>query len=178
MLGELVPLGGGDTIPLLRPHLTIGRRDGCDVALQFANVSSRHCELEFINGYWMVKDLNSSNGTKVNGVRVKSSWIFPGDELAIAKHRFKIDYDIAADAAPPPPLDNGENVQMSLLEKAGLARPERRPQRTAGPAAGASGKPAEGNRPGPADSARPPRTPPAAGAEEDRAFEWLQNDDE
>ncbi|MCY2965516.1 MAG: FHA domain-containing protein [Planctomycetota bacterium] len=162
MLGELVPVGGGDPIPLLRSQLMVGRREGCDISLQFSNISSRHCELSLINGYWLVKDLNSSNGTKVNGVRVKTTWILPGDEIMFAKHRFKIDYDVAPGTAPPPLLDNAEDMQMSLLEKAGLARPERRPRPPA---------------------ARPP-APPAGGAgkpprnEEERAFEWLQNDDE
>lgn len=177
MLGELVPQGGGDTIPLLKSQLTLGRRDSCDISLQFANVSSRHCELQFLNGYWMVKDLNSSNGTKVNGVRVKSSWIFPGDELVIAKHRFRIDYDVAPDSAPPPPLDNGEDVQLSLLEKAGLARPERRPQRTQGQDRGTESGSAGGpvTPPGPS---RPGGHRPAGGSTpEDRAFEWLQNDE-
>ena len=57
MLGRLIPTGGGDEIPLLKPKLLVGRRDSCDICLQFSNISSRHCELEFINGYWQVTDL-------------------------------------------------------------------------------------------------------------------------
>ena len=57
MLGELIPRGGGDPIPLQKTTLLIGRRSSCDIALRFANVSSRHCELELINGYWQVRDL-------------------------------------------------------------------------------------------------------------------------
>src|SRR5262245_59182231 len=105
MFGELVPQGGGDPIPLLKKKLLVGRRrESCDIALEFPNVSSRHCELELVDAYWLVRDLGSSNGTKVNGVRVRSKWVLPGDELAVAKHRFKIDYNLAADAPPPPPL--------------------------------------------------------------------------
>ena len=37
MYGELVPLGGGDPIPLLKKRLRIGRREGCDIVLNFAN---------------------------------------------------------------------------------------------------------------------------------------------
>src|SRR5665213_1645115 len=70
MYGELVPQGGGDPVPLLKTKLLVGRRDtSCDIALRFPNVSSRHCELELVGGYWLVRDLGSSNGTKVNGVR-------------------------------------------------------------------------------------------------------------
>ena len=47
--------------------LTVGRRESCDICLQFQNVSSRHCEFVYANGHWTVKDLGSSNGVKVNG---------------------------------------------------------------------------------------------------------------
>ena len=51
MFGELVPPGGGDPVPLLQKKLLVGRRDSCDIALRFPNVSSRHCELELVSGY-------------------------------------------------------------------------------------------------------------------------------
>jgi adenylate cyclase len=43
MYGELVPVGGGDNIPLLKPNLIVGRRESCDIVLRFANVSGQHC---------------------------------------------------------------------------------------------------------------------------------------
>ncbi|MSU77322.1 MAG: FHA domain-containing protein [Gemmataceae bacterium] len=43
--GALIPKGGGDNIPLTRSPLTIGRRDSCDICLQFSNISGKHCEL-------------------------------------------------------------------------------------------------------------------------------------
>lgn len=38
--GELIPLGGGDTIPLKKNQLLVGRRESCDIVLRFANVSA------------------------------------------------------------------------------------------------------------------------------------------
>jgi adenylate cyclase len=135
MFGELVPQGGGDPVPLLQKKLLIGRRDSCDIALRFPNVSSRHCELEMVDGYWLVRDLGSSNGTKVNGVRIRAKWVLPGDELAVAKHRFKIDYSLAAGAPPPPPLQEDDaDMGTSLLEKAGLLK--RRSERGPSPSGG------------------------------------------
>ena len=120
IFGELMPLGGGDPIPLLKSKLLIGRRDSCDIVLRFPNVSSQHCLLEMVNGYWSVRDMGSSNGTKVNGSRVDSRWLLPGDELAVAKHRYHITYTPQTEAeAPQVPA---ENVEMSLMEKAGLVR--------------------------------------------------------
>ena len=63
MYGELVPLGGGDPIPLLKKKLLVGRRESCDIVLRFGNVSAHHCQLRIESGYWFVKDLNSRNGT-------------------------------------------------------------------------------------------------------------------
>ena len=117
MYGELNPLGGGDPIPLKKQKLLVGRRPTCDLCLPFPNVSSQHCELEMKNGYWHIQDLGSSNGLKVNGARVESKFLLPGDELTIAKHRFAIQYEPLSDA-PPPEDDNP--FSLSLMEKAGL----------------------------------------------------------
>jgi adenylate cyclase len=162
MFGELVPQGGGDPVPLLQKKLLVGRRDSCDIALRFPNVSSRHCEMEFVDGYWLVRDLGSSNGTKVNGVRVRAKWVMPGDELSIAKHRFKLDYNVASDAPPPPPINDEEDLGTSLLEKAGLMR--RRTQQQPAPRREGDSKP-NGQAPGPASAA-------------EQALEWLADDDE
>lgn len=119
MLGELIPTGGGDAIPLLKKKLLVGRRDECDISLRFPNVSSHHCELEFIDGYWQIRDLNSRNGIKVNGVRCAKSWLMPGDEVSIAKHKFETKY--VASGPVPEPMDDFD-PSVSLLEKAGLSR--------------------------------------------------------
>ena len=90
MLGQLIPQGGGDVIPLLAPTLLVGRRESCDVVLRFSNVSAHHCELQIREGYWFVNDLQSRNGIKVNGVRVTERCLEPGDILSIAKHKYEL----------------------------------------------------------------------------------------
>ena len=70
MYGELVPMGGGDPIPLIKELMLVGRRESCDITLRFANVSAHHCELRFENGYLYIRDLGSSNGIKINGVKL------------------------------------------------------------------------------------------------------------
>lgn len=125
MLGELVPAGGGDPIPLLKERLLIGRRESCDIVLRFANVSTNHCELELHQGYWFVKDLNSRNGTRVNGSRVNCKRVDPGDQLRIAKHGYTVDYSPEALGAAglPPEEDMYDEIwSKSLLEGAGLNR--------------------------------------------------------
>ena len=128
--GELVPIGGGDTIPLMRSPLTMGRRESCDVCLRFPNVSGQHCELKFQDGAWYIRDLGSTNGTKVNGQRLQGNKALrPGDEITIAKRRFTIQYSLTAGPqAFQNVLDEEDISSQSLMEKAGLERPPRRPR--------------------------------------------------
>ena len=136
MLGALIPTGGGDTIPLTREKMLVGRRSRCDICLRFKNVSSHHCELELRDGYWYVRDLGSSNGVKVNGIRIDQKCLLPGDELMIAKSAFNIDYKVDESAQAAEEDDNP--FAMSLMQKAGLevtrdhnAREEARMKRSA-----------------------------------------------
>ena len=120
MLGELVPCGGGDRIPLLKSNLLVGRRSSCDITLRFPNVSSHHCQLELLNGFWHVMDLSSRNGIKVNDVRCESKWLLPGDVLSVAKHKYEILYDATGEM--PPDEQESDPFSVGLLEKAGLER--------------------------------------------------------
>ncbi len=128
MYGELVPLGGGDTIPLLKKTLLVGRRESCDIVLRFPNVSAHHCQLFLDAGYWYVRDMKSRNGVKVNGNRVSEKRIDPGDMLSIAKHRYDVHYspvDLGA-VGPPPGGGAAEEIfSKSLLESAGLVNAPR-----------------------------------------------------
>lgn len=156
VLGELIPCGGGDPVPLLKTKLLVGRRSHCDIQLQFPNVSSHHCELEFVNGFWRVQDLGSSNGIKINGERLESKWLMPGDVLAIARHRYEVHY-VPPDGQRPP--DDQEDVfSRGLLEKAGLERNRELPRRS--PAA-------------PPASQSPPSPPKRSSPEDDEAMKWL-----
>jgi adenylate cyclase len=128
MYGEMIPVGGGDTIPLKKDDLLVGRRESCDICLRFANVSAHHCQLTCRGGYWYVKDLNSRNGTKVNGRRVTQKRIDPGDTISVAKHDYEFVYSPAElGAVGPPPPDASDDLideimGRSLLERAGLDR--------------------------------------------------------
>lgn len=130
--GELIPVGGGDPIPLLKKTLLVGRRETCDVVLRFANVSSNHCQLYVKQGYWFVEDQNSRNGTKVNGKRVRETdkRIDPGTVIAIAKHEYELHYDpLELGATGPPPSENNmaeEILGKSLLERAGIGNARRK----------------------------------------------------
>ena len=125
-LGELVPVGGGDAIPLVNEVMTLGRRESCDICLKFQNISGTHCELSLRNGVWHLRDLNSTNGVKVNGERTLRRPLRPGDEIDISKHKYIIQYQLGDDVQLDEVFaEQEENVfGQSLMEKAGLERPK------------------------------------------------------
>lgn len=125
MYGKLVPLGGGDPIPLLKKTLLVGRRESCDIVLRFSNVSAHHCQLTVTGGYWYVLDMKSRNGVKVNGNRVREKRLDPGDLLSVAKHKYEIKYspvELGAVGPPPPDAEEADVFDKSLLERAGLEK--------------------------------------------------------
>jgi adenylate cyclase len=125
MFGELVPVGGGDPIPLFKKSLLVGRRESCDIVLRFPNVSTHHCQMHVSAGYWYVRDLQSRNGVKVNGIRLTENdkRLDPGDILSVAKHKYEVRYSpTELGAVGPPPCDDvkADIFSKSLLERAGL----------------------------------------------------------
>ncbi|MBX9582125.1 MAG: FHA domain-containing protein [Gemmataceae bacterium] len=126
-LGELVPVGGGDAIPLMQEVMTIGRRQTCDIQLDFANISGTHAELSFRNGVWHIRDAGSTNGIKVNGERTLRRPLRPGDEISLAKRRYTIQYQLAPGTTLEDVFAEEEDVfGQSLMERAGLEKPKDR----------------------------------------------------
>ena len=154
-------------IPLLGEKLMVGRRSRCDITLQFPNVSSHHCELELINGFWRIRDLGSRNGIKVNGKRCDVKWLMPRDILSIAKHKYEVMYE--PDGSAPPPVE--ENLfELGLLEKAGLETTESLSKRNADK---------RSSKVKSTKSAQPQktkRTPQAKRTSDDDVMDWLSED--
>jgi pSer/pThr/pTyr-binding forkhead associated (FHA) protein len=70
----VLPSGGG----------VIGRSRECDVVLSDQNVSRKHAEVRPSGGKWIVKDLGSTNGVKVNGRRITGAQsLKPGDKIEV-----------------------------------------------------------------------------------------------
>jgi len=71
----------GKKIRLEGYPVIIGRRESCDIILSDKSVSRRHARLEPEKGGWLLTDLDSANGTYVNGLRMKNSMLSPGDTV-------------------------------------------------------------------------------------------------
>ncbi len=76
------------------PQATIGRSKGADCVLGDPNVSRRHAELRRSQtGDWTIADLGSTNGVKVNGRRVSSTRLSPGDQVTLGTTTFVFDIE-------------------------------------------------------------------------------------
>jgi len=81
--------GGGDCYPLTGDVVTVGRHEESLVVLDDVSVSRHHAVFtRTASGRWTVRDLNSLNGTYVNGERVDELVLRSGDEIQVGK--FKI----------------------------------------------------------------------------------------
>lgn len=101
------PLKGQRT-SLTQPLTRIGRRDGNDWILQDGSVSGTHCEIEKGDKGFIIRDLGSTNGTKVNAEPIKEKPLFRNDILQVGEIPIMIE---------------GEDVpQTSLLEPSSIPR--------------------------------------------------------
>jgi hypothetical protein len=71
----------GDRVPLGEYVVTIGRQHDCTIVLADPNVSRHHAEVRPAGDGFMVSDLGSTNGTKVNGNKVDRRQLADGDEM-------------------------------------------------------------------------------------------------
>ena len=96
---RLVLEGSRSRKRILRLHSTetiVGRRQDCDLRIKSAEVSRRHCLLSIHDGYVSIEDLDSVNGTYLNGRRVVGKQVMrPGDCLEVGPLRFLIEYEIS-----------------------------------------------------------------------------------
>jgi FhaA, N-terminal domain/FHA domain len=91
--GRALLVGEGKRTVLSGSRVLIGRSRDCDLTLDDPNVSRRHAELRNEDGHWLVADLGSTNGVKVNGRRVEEQLLQPGDELALGLARLQFELE-------------------------------------------------------------------------------------
>ncbi len=76
------------------PRATLGRSRDADCVLRDPNVSRHHAELRRgADGEWAIADLGSTNGIKVNGRRLGSARLRPGDQVTVGTTTFRFDLE-------------------------------------------------------------------------------------
>lgn len=76
----------------LKPNkpVTFGRSSKCDMKVTDELMSSYHCRIIFVPPRLEITDLDSKNGTYLNGIRVDQSQVFLGDEIRVGKTKITI----------------------------------------------------------------------------------------
>lgn len=98
------PIAGAITSALITPdgvrhvleteRVTIGRQSGCTVVIRDTNVSREHAQLRRRPNGWTLRDLGSTNGTKLNGVRVDDEQMLAdGDVIMLGA--IKVTFEIS-----------------------------------------------------------------------------------
>ena len=100
MPAQLVALTDGPNILLDKPILLLGRHPECDIQLNSRKVSRRHCCIAQVSNYLVVRDLGSTNGIRINGVRVLEGRLKPSDELTVGNFRYQVSWDDRPASAP------------------------------------------------------------------------------
>jgi pSer/pThr/pTyr-binding forkhead associated (FHA) protein len=120
----LTPLDGAPDISVGSIPLMLGRDPSCEVWLDSPMVSRHHCCVAQFAGAVLVRDLGSTNSTRVNGRGVTVAWLAPGDVLSLAHLRFRL-------IRRPAPKPKGASVRAHVgLQESDNTSPTGRPQGT------------------------------------------------
>jgi predicted component of type VI protein secretion system len=90
MKAELVPDNGDPPIPIVRDVTVVGRREYCDVVIPHHSLSKRHCVLVKTDGLLVIRDLATTNGTKVKGQKVRWAALLPDDRVSLGAYKMRI----------------------------------------------------------------------------------------
>ena len=103
MPAQLIALNDGPSILVDKPILLLGRHPECDIQIDSRKISRRHCCIAQVDDYLVVRDLDSTNGIRINGVRTIEGKLQPGDELTIGSFRYQVTWGDAPPGPPPAP---------------------------------------------------------------------------
>ncbi len=134
MKARLIPAEGGTPIDLTKDLTLFGRDEACDVRLDQKGISKIHCVVVKTDGLLLVRDLGSTNGTRVNGQRVRRAALLPNDQMSIANVAFQVKFGVeleeelaplpaAAEAAPAGKLPARRNALPDVYPNPKTPRP-------------------------------------------------------
>jgi pSer/pThr/pTyr-binding forkhead associated (FHA) protein len=120
MRAQLLPLDGGEPVEITKDLIVVGRKEECDLRLDHKSVSKMHCVLVKTDGLLLLRDLGSTNGTRVNGTRVRRAALLPNDQLTIANYKFRV--HLGPDEPAPPERGSIDYTQRIEVDDERLHR--------------------------------------------------------
>ena len=100
MKAELVPENGDPPIPITKDVTVIGRKDYCDVVIDHHSLSKRHCVVVKTDGLLVIRDLATTNGTKVKGQKIRWAALLPDDRITLGGYKMRV--YLGSDEVPGP----------------------------------------------------------------------------
>ena len=111
------------------PQITIGRDEDCELAMSDIGVSRRHAKLTLEGERYVLTDLGSGNGTFLNGVRIESETLYPGDEVTLGDRTLRF-----VELSEPPRTGAAHPIAPARSPASGAETPEGRPDARGTPA--------------------------------------------
>jgi pSer/pThr/pTyr-binding forkhead associated (FHA) protein len=95
--------GKTTVVPLVRDEITIGRKEGNTIRLTERNISRKHAKLRRSNGSFLLEDLQSFNGVKVNGKKIgNETKLAAGDQILIGDYQLALQLEATDNSATLP----------------------------------------------------------------------------
>lgn len=118
MSAQLLSLSDGPSLLLDKPVLLIGRHEECDIQLNSRKVSRKHCVIAQVGDALIIRDLGSTNGVRINGLRVDDGTLRTGDQLTIGNFHYRVHVDQRREvlAPPVPPAPTAPNEHSAVSE--------------------------------------------------------------
>src|SRR5438270_2264049 len=118
MRAQLIPADGTTPLEIRRDLTLVGRKEDSDLCLPHKSISKMHCVIVKTDGLLLIRDLGSTNGTRVNGLRIRRAALLPNDQLSIAGFKFRVHF--GPSPAPAAAADNGATQCLDADEIARL----------------------------------------------------------
>ena len=114
MLAQLIPQEGGPPITLHNAITVVGRSSKlCELVVDHTSISKQHCVLIKTDGLLYLRDLGSTNGTRVNGQRVIRGALLPGDQIAFSSISYRV--HLGPDKGPARVSQNGATEMIPIV---------------------------------------------------------------
>jgi general secretion pathway protein E len=113
---QILTPGGSRTIDLPEGRITIGRQGDNDIVIEDERSSRHHCVLEPISGGYVLRDLDSRNGTKIAGQRITEAEVAFGGAFNIGKTTLRVYEDSIPVAQPAEAADTTIEEAVPVAE--------------------------------------------------------------